>query len=281
MRNNFYRLFNLFIIVTVLFLGCGKKTDPISKSVFKIEPPSKDAVKLVDNGFKIVNSSKDYILEVYKKADESCTKYNLIAKVEPRKSIIDEDVKSGQRVIYKLVRKHPEYRVYSEPVYIEKVFAKKAFVKVDRIVKYGDIFEIRLNFSKNTKFVLYGFEKSSLDKISTKPLIKVKTDKPMKIFILPYNDYNFEGDLISVEIIPAYFEKLNPVKNIKVIKRKDGYLISWESDAPKTKIIDEDTGKVILLTDTNFVEVERCSKYILIATNGVVDSDGVTVNPCD
>ncbi|MGA1846071.1 hypothetical protein [Deferribacter abyssi] len=282
MQNNIYRAFNFFIILAViLFYGCGKKTDPVAKSSFKIAPPPKDSVILVDNGFKIINRSKDYILEVYKKTDNSCTKYNLVAKIEPKKHIIDDNISLGQKVIYKLLRKHPEYRVYSEPVYIEKVFAKKAFVKVDRIIKNGDSFEIKLNFSKNTKFVLYGFDKNKLNKISTKPAIKIKTDRPIKIFILPYNDYNLKGDLINVELTSDYFQKLHPIRNIKVLKSNGRYLISWENDAPKTKIIDAKTGKTVLLTDTNFIEITKCSDYILIATNGIVDSDGVMVNPCN
>jgi len=260
-------------------VACGKKTDPVPKSMFSIPIPKEDQIVVQKNGLLINNNSKDYLLYVYKSTDERCVEYKFLTIIAPGKSFFDSDLKIGEKVSYKMMYKHPEYKIYSDSLYITKYFVRKPVVRVKNIKKVNNGVTIFIEKDKDTRFVVYGFDKNSLNNITKKDEIIIRIEKPFTLYLQPISKENIRGDILKVEVDKRYFERLVDVYNVKVIKNGVNYIITWESKANIFKVLDKSSNKVNI-THEKFFMSEGCGDYIIFATNGIVDSNGVYVSTC-
>ncbi|BAI81557.1 hypothetical protein DEFDS_2109 [Deferribacter desulfuricans SSM1] len=279
MQKNILRIYSLFIICTLIFFGCGKKTDPVPKSMFKIKMPSENQVVLAKDVIVIKNSSKDNLLYVYKSKDSKCINYQFLTTVLPGKEYVDKEVKYGDKVSYKLIYKHPDYRIFSDPLYVTKLFVKKPIVNVSQIIKVDG--GVKIVFEKNdeVKFIVYGFSTDNLNKIVKNNEIYVEVNEPFNLYFQPVSKSNIRGDIKKVYVDKRFFEKLPEVKNIRILKSKDKYIITWESDQNMFKVLDK-TKDEVKLVKNKFFTTNRCGSYIIFTTNGILDSKGVEINPC-
>jgi len=154
---------SLLLLTLIFVLGCGKKTDPISKdSLENVAIPKNVIVKAQPEGVFIANNEESLIIvEKAIPQGDTCSEYQKIKVLEPRGDFIDTDVVADQVYYYRLTKKTVKYSLISEPRVFPIVFQIPPVVTNASYVRNDD--NISINVESSSDFMrmdIYSGKKS-------------------------------------------------------------------------------------------------------------------------
>ncbi len=149
---------SLFIALFVLLAGCGKKTDPIPKSVLAdMTPPSAVFISVADDGVRIENQESDLLfIEKGVSEGEECSVFSPLKLIDPKSVFVDDNVLPGEKYFYRLRKKSIKYGVLSEPYMAKVIYSKPMKVTSAEYHKEGTIYRVNIETEdKFTRFDVY------------------------------------------------------------------------------------------------------------------------------
>ncbi len=287
---------HIFLFVTIiLFVGCGKKDDPIPKNIFNTPSPADVSVKLDIDGVKLTNNSDNYTLFVEK---ERVVKnlffryeYERVTLIQPRMSFTDINVIEGREYLYRFYTYNDIERSYSKPTL--KAVTYEIPVRIDNIsakivgstlcAEIGDMRGMdNVTFYINGKFV---YEYNDGDK---EQCVDIPSTIMVDFKAVPYRE-DREGVpyLKSFKRDPS--DGLFPPQNIKVVQTVDRAILSWDKlkGYDKYNLYVEKNGKLELLVATvatifsySIPKGDECATLKLSSVKDGEESSLITVSIC-
>lgn len=272
---------SLIIALFVFMTGCGKKTDPIPKSVLAdMTPPSAVFVSVADDGVRIENQESDLLfVEKGVSEGEECSVFSPLKLVDPKSVFVDANVIPGEKYFYRLRKKSIKYGVLSEPYMAKVIYARPMKVTSAEYHKEGVIYRVNIETEDRfTRFDVYSGGKTIAQtggKTITFPAESV-VDNTFSLILSDYDGnrgtpYTIEIPVNRVLTPPA------PVAAVTVLNIGADVRIAWSDseNADKYNVkVCENVSCETFTTQNTSVIYPRKIKSCLDITVTAVNADG-------
>jgi len=282
---------SLIIALFVLLSGCGKKTDPIPKSVLAdMTPPSAVFVSVADEGVRIENQESDLLfIEKGVSEGEECSVFSPLKLVDPKTVFVDENVKPGEKYFYRLRKKSIKYGVLSEPYMAKVIYARPMKVTSAEYHKEGGIYRVNIETEdKFTRFDVYSGGKTIAQtggKTITFPVESV-VDNKLALILSDYDGnrgtpYTIEIPVDRVPVLPA------PVATITVLNIGADVRIAWSdsenADTYNVKACENVSCETFTTQNTSVIypkKIKSCLDITVTAVNADGESKPTKLRYC-
>lgn len=152
------RYVSILLLSLFVLSACGKRTEPVPKSVlFDMTPPAKVVVSVTDEGVRIENQEAEKLkIEKGVSEGEECSVFTRLVTIDPKSVYVDTEVQTGTRYFYRLRKKSIKYGVLSEPYMAKIVYAKPMKINSADFRKEGDFYTVAIVTQDNfTRFDAY------------------------------------------------------------------------------------------------------------------------------
>ena len=283
----------LLILILLSVFGCGKKTQPVSKDSFNLPVPAERSVNITEKGVEIVNVSDKYVMFAERAGydDKGCLqKFIFLARLKPKESFSDKDVKQPNRYVYRLSYYDSALGVYSEKKNVVITYSKPIEIK-NFDYKITDTVKAQLDITYPDNFEYYELYvnerkmyKGRKNKVSTVLL----NGEINNIKIVPYDIYGNKGSVFTTKIDLTAGKFIPAPRRLRSIIGDDFIMLSWESVGKAEKYavyIKKENGFVMqAATGTNFYRYEnkpeKCVKFGIKATAGKAESEMSVLEVC-
>lgn len=225
--------FAVLLMVVVLMISCGKKTDPVSKDNFIIpEVAVSDVLSLEESGVVLRNTGKKYNILVEKaEVIDSCTgEFKILGNINPGDSFVDVDVSAGKEYVYGFYNVDNYLKLSSSSNVKKVIYSKPVWVKDfsyetddTGILKAHVIFSDVVNFFK----IFLNGKEVKLNRGNDFEILMENIDSNL-IEITPYDNYMNRGVTFSKNIVNKRKYFISSPSGFRNVKTQDNILISWD-----------------------------------------------------
>lgn len=280
------RKFFIALIAALCIISCGRKDDPLPKSTLDIPLPDKSLV-IAEDGVYVTNNSDTFpiVLEraVSEVGDLNIPRYQVIAKIYPGETFVDDTIEYNVRYIYRFTSEHNRYAAVSES--ITQVVSYRGVVKIESAGWSFNREQVCLDVeaSRSTlsvEVIINGQNKGVYSQSS--PCYNLEPIPEILLVLVPYSDGGLPGAAFSETIKWDAEDLLLPPSNIKVIRRGDRVTLSWDASADVTAYRIYYLGGV-QTTDATLITLtgaSGCTQYKITSVSGGKESRAVAVESC-
>ncbi len=285
----------LLFVTIILLVGCGKKDNPVPKSIFNIPSSVDVSIKLDIDGVKLINNSDNYTLFVEK---ERVVRnilfrydYERVTLIAPNMSFVDINVVEGREYMYRFYTYNSMDQAYSKPtmksvVYEVPVRISNVSAKIIGSTLCAEIEDMRgmdnVTFYINGKFV-YEYNEDDGEYC-----VDIPSTVRIDFKAVPHRK-GYDGVPYTKNFTRDPKDGLFPPQNIKVVQTGSRSILSWdklEGYDEYNVYVDKDGKQELIMTTVatifsyNIPAGDDCATLKLSSVKDKEESSLITVEIC-